>query len=292
MKYEAISRNSAKFPVKKMCEVFGLHVTNYYRWKQYQRKREEKREKELSLVRLIEGVFLESDKTYGYRAIKKALEQKDIELSEYKIRKIMRENGFYPETRKKYKPYRKGKADGKYYRNLIQQNFKAEKRNQVWVGDITYLKTKLGWVYLAAVIDLYNREVIGYAVSKKIDTELVKRALGNAIGRNGVAEGLVFHSDRGSQYASRGYQKMLAEHGIKGSMSKPGCPYDNASMESFFATLKKERIYRREYVTMEEVKADMFRYIELFYNRKRLHSVLGYMSPVDYRLKYDGSKVA
>ena len=204
----------------------------------------------------------------------------------------MRENGFYPETRKKYKPYRKGKADGKYYRNLIQQNFRAEKRNQVWVGDITYLKTKLGWVYLAAVIDLYNREVIGYAVSKKIDTELVKQALGNAIARSGVAEGLVFHSDRGSQYASRGYQKMLAEYGIEGSMSKPGCPYDNASMESFFATLKKERIYRREYVTMEEVKADMFRYIELFYNRKRIHSVLGYMSPVEYRLKYDGSKVA
>lgn len=152
---------------------------------------------------------LESDKTYGYRAIKKSLEQKGTEISEYKIRKIMRENGLYPETRKKYKPYRKGKADGKYYR------------------------TKLGWVYLAAVIDLYNREIIGYAVSKKIDTELVEQALGNAIGRSKVAEGLVFHSDRGSQYASRGYQKMLAEHGIKGSMSKPGCPYDNASMESF-----------------------------------------------------------
>ena len=153
--------------------------------------------------------------------------------------------------KKSLKPYRKGKADGKYYRNLIQQNFKAEKRIQVWGGDITYLKTKLGWVYLAAVIDLYNREVIGYAVSKKIDTELVKQALGNAIARSGIAEGLVFHSDRESQYASCGYQKMLAEHGIEGSMSKPGCPYDNASMESFFATLKKERIYRREYVTME-----------------------------------------
>ena len=149
-----------------------------------------------------------------------------------------------------------------------------------------------GWVYLAAVIDLYNREVIGYVVSKRIDTELVKQALGNAIARSGVAEGLVFYSDRGRQYASRGYQKMLAEYRIEGSMSKPGCPYDNASMESFFATLKKERIYRLEDVTMEEVKADMFRYIELFYNRKRLHSVLGYMSSVEYRLKYDGSKVA
>lgn len=120
----------------------------------------------------------------------------------------------------------------------------------------------------------------------------MKKASGNAIARSGIAEGLVFHSERGSQYASRGYQKMLAEHGFEGSMSKPGCPYDNASMESFFVILKKERIYRREYVTMEEVEADKFLYIELLYNRKRLHSVLGYMSPVEYRLKYDGSKVA
>ena len=138
---------------------------------------------------------------------------------------------------------------------------------------------------------MYNREVIGYALSKSIDTELVKKALGNAIGRQGVKEGLLFHSDRGSQYASKGYEKMLKENGIKGSMSRPGCPYDNSCMESFFATLKKERVYRRNYDTMEEIRQDMFRYIELFYNRKRLHSVLGYMSPVEYRLKYDVEKV-
>ena len=160
------------------------------------------------------------------------------------------------------------------------------------MGDITYIKTELGWVYLAAVIDLYNREVIGYAISKNVDTELVKQALGNAIGRQGVKEGLLFHSDRGCQYASKGYEKMLEENGIKGSMSRPGCPYDNSCMESFFATLKKERIYRRSYGTMEEVRRDLFRYIELFYNRKRLHSVLGYMSPVEYRLKYDVEKTA
>ena len=129
-------------------------------------------------------------------------------------------------------------------------------------------------------------------MSKSIDTELVKKALGNAIGRQGVKEDLLFHSDRGSQYASKGYEKMLKENGIKGSMSRPGCPYDNSCMESFFATLKKERVYRRNYDTMEDVRQDMFRYIELFYNRKRLHSVLGYMSLVEYRLKYDVEKVA
>ena len=174
----------------------------------------------------------------------------------------------------------------------MQQNFKTEKKNQVWVGDITYIKTQIGWVYLAVVMDLYNREVIGYSISKKIDTELVKQALSNAITRQGREEGLIFHSDRGCQYSSKGYHKMLKEHNITGSMSRPGCPYDNSCMESFFATLKKERIYRREYGTMEDVQRDMFRYIELFYNRKRLHSVLGYMSPVSYRLEYDGMNVA
>ena len=147
-------------------------------------------------------------------------------------------------------------------------------------------------MYLAAVLDLSNREVIGYALSKKIDTELVKKALENAIGKRGMKKGLVFHSDRGSQYASKGYQRMLEENGIRGSMSRAGCPYDNSCMESFFATLKKERIYRRKYDTLEEVTKDMFRYIEIFYNRKRLHSVLGYMSPVDYRIKYDGERAA
>ena len=141
-------------------------------------------------------------------------------------------------------------------------------------------------------MDLYNREVIGYSISKKIDTELVKQALSNAIARNGISNALVFHSDRGCQYSSKGFHQMLEEYGIVGSMSRPGCPYDNSCMESFFATLKKERIYRREYDTMDEVKKDMFRYIELFYNRKRLHSVLGYMSPVSYRLEYDGTNVA
>jgi len=173
----------------------------------------------------------------------------------------MRENGMYPETRTKYKPMHNGKVNGRYYRNLLQQNFRTEKKNQVWVGDITYIKTNMGWVYLATVMELYNREIIGYSISKKIDTELVKAALGNAIR-------------------------------IKESMSRPGCPYDNSCKESFFATLKKERIYRREYDTMKDVERDLFRYIELFYNRKRLHSVLGYMSPVAYRLKYDGKEVA
>ena len=292
MKYEAINHNSSLYSVRKMCRVLGLNPSNYYRWIKNEETRKKRLEEERALVRQVEEIFRGSDKTYGYRAMKKVLEEKEIELSEYRIRRIMRENGMYPETRTKYKPMHNGKVNGRYYRNLLQQNFRTEKKNQVWVGDITYIKTNMGWVYLATVMDLYNREIIGYSISKKIDTELVKAALGNAIRMKGTAEGLIFHSDRGCQYASKSYQKTLQEHGIKGSMSRPGCPYDNSCMESFFATLKKERIYRREYDTIKDVERDLFRYIELFYNRKRLHSVLGYMSPVAYRLKYDGKEVA
>ena len=141
-------------------------------------------------------------------------------------------------------------------------------------------------MYLAIVMDLYNREVLGYSVSQHIDSELVKRALGNAIARKGGLQGAVFHSDRGTQYNSESYQRMLRENGIRQSMSRAGCPYDNACSESFFATVKKECIYLKNYATIDEIKADVFEYIELFYNRKRMHSYLGYMSPVEYRLAH------
>ena len=200
----------------------------------------------------------------------------------------MRENGMYPVTIKKFKPGRSGKAEGRYYENIIKQEFNTNQKNIIWVGDITYLPTKIGWVYLAAIIDLYNREVIGYSVSKKMDSELVCRALGNAIARNGKGDNLVFHSNRGCQYSSKKYQQMLEKYGVSGSMSNPGYPYDNSCMESFFASLKKEFIMRKGYATMEAVEDDLFYYIEVFYNRKRLHSTLDYMSPVAFRIKKRG----
>lgn len=209
-----------------------------------------------------------------------------------RVRRLMRENGFYPELAVKFKPQRNGKTDGRYCENMEKQEFKVAEKNRVWAGDITYIKTSVGWVYLAVVLDLFNREVIGYDIGKKIDTQLVKNALGNAIGRRGIKEGLIFHSDRGCQYASNGYQDMLKEKRMQGSMSKPGCPYDNSCVESFFASLEKEKRYRKKYDTMEEVKRDIFWYIEIFYNRKRRHSSLQYMTPIEYLHKYDEIEIA
>lgn len=292
MKYEAMYENRNKFSVRKMCKVLEVKESNYYRWQKRQKEKLKIESRNLQLVMQIEQVFNDNHRVYGYRKMQLALEEKGIKLTYYRIRKIMKENGLYPEIKVKFKPYPKQKSEGQTSPNRINQDFKTEKPNQVWVGDITYIKTNLGWVYLAAVIDLYNREVIGYATSKKIDTELVKRALSNAIKDKESVKGVIFHSDRGCQYASKGYKKMLSDYGMIGSMSRPGCPYDNSCMESFFASLKKEYIYRRLYDTIEQVRIDLFEYIELFYNRKRLHSYLGYMSPVEYRMKYNASKIA
>ena len=195
----------------------------------------------------------------------------------------MREHGLYSVTQKKYRPFRHHQESNPYKQDLVKQQFRPDGPNIVWAGDITYIKTRIGWVYLAIVMDLYNREVIGYATSQRIDTELVKRALGEAIGRYPDTEGTIFHSDRGTQYTSTGYQNTLASYKMHGSMSRGGCPYDNSRVESFFAQLKKERIYRRKYRDLSEVDADLFDSIELFYNRKRVHSTLNYQTPIGYR---------
>lgn len=292
MKCEAIHKLRNEFPVIKMCEVLGIKPNTYYRWIKQEQTRRAKRIKEQTLINKIEKIFHASDKTYGYRVILAELMSQGEEVSEYKVRKIMHENGFYPETVRKYKPCHNGKTDGKYKENVVKQQFFVEHPNEVWAGDITYIKTELGWRYLAVVLDLFNREVVGYAISSRIDTELVRTALGNAIARHKTGETIVFHSDRGSQYASQSYQRYLEEHGIVGSMSRPGCPYDNSCVESFFATLKKERIYRRHYETEIELRQDMFKYVELFYNRKRRHSYLGYKSPVEYRNDYERNQAA
>ena len=291
MKCEAIYAHSSEHSVRKMCRALELCESSYYQWMKGEKGRQKRREAEQTLIEKVKKVFEDNHRVYGCRRLRKALEEKGIELSEWKVRRIMRENGIYPETMNTYNPGRSGTSDGKYYENEIEQDFKSSKPNQKWAGDITYLKTVLGWVYLSAVIDLYNREVIGYAVSRVMDSDLTCRALGSALIRRGKSrEELIFHSDRGCQYSSKRYQKMLADNHIKGSMSKAGCPYDNSCMESFFASLKKECFNRRKYATIDDVERDLFYYIEIFYNRKRLHSSLGYMSPVAYRMKEMGLK--
>lgn len=293
MKYEAIYTYSSEFSVRRMCKVLGLKEYAYYQWKRRWELREARRQDARALALLMRKVFEDNGQTYGYRKMQLAMEKEGHALSVYKVRKIMRENGLYSITVQKYRPAHNGKTDGRFLENKAKQNFFAEEADKVWAGDITYIKTKQGWMYLAAVMDLFNREIIGYAISKTIDSELAKTALGNALARTKRRNGsVIFHSDRGCQYTSKAFQEMLSKYGLEGSMSRPGCPYDNACLESFFSTAKKERIYRKEYGTLEEIKSDLFEYIELFYNRKRMHSHLQYKSPVEYRIAKEKEKLA
>jgi len=293
MKYESIHTYSSEFSVRRICRALELKPCGYYQWLRRLAKREAYRQEERALALIVRKVFEDNGQTYGYRKMQLAMEKEGHALSVYKVRKIMRENGLYSITVQKYRPAHNGKTDGRFLENKVKQNFFAEEEDKIWAGDITYIKTKQGWMYLAAVMDLFNREIIGYAISKTIDSELAKAALGNALARTKRKNGsVIFHSDRGCQYTSKAFQEMLSKYGLEGSMSRPGCPYDNACLESFFSTAKKERIYRKEYGTLEEVKSDLFEYIELFYNRKRMHSHLGYMSPVEYRMAKEKEKQA
>jgi putative transposase len=233
MKCEAIHRYRRRFTIGEMCLVLGLSTITYYKWLKMKECHKSRILAEKALVKQVIAIFIENKRIYGYRKMQHALDAKDIKISVYKIRKIMRENGLYPELVKKFKPYPNKKSDGKYSENLLKQKFHAENPNKIWAGDITYIKTTLGWVYLSVVMDLYNREIIGYSVSKEINTELVKRSLSDALAKVDGEKSIIFHSDRGVQYSSISFNEMLRNNGLQPSMSRYDCPYDNSCVEGF-----------------------------------------------------------
>jgi putative transposase len=274
-----------------MCKALKVFESGYFRWKN-KGKRAREVEDEI-LIPKIRAIHEESKRTYGPSRIKTALEKQGIMTASLsRIRRLMKENGIYSITRYKHKPYPKEKVETRYNENIIDREFDVAEPDRAWCGDIAYIKTSTGWVYLAAVIDLFNREVVGYSVSKKANTELAKRAMANALVNRKPTEKLIFHSDRGCQYSSKGYLEYLEEHNVESSMSRKGNPYDNACTESFFATLKKEWIYHRVYKDLDQLDTSLFEYIELFYNRKRMHSSLENLSPREYYLNYRRQKPA
>jgi transposase InsO family protein len=267
-----------------MAKVLGIKEAAFYQWKKRQKAAKKKTEEKEKLVAVVREVFEESRQTYGYRKMTQELMSLDIVLSEYAVRHIMRSAGMYPVSALKFKPFRSKKATGRYLDNLFNQDFSTSRINEKWAGDITYIKTKVGWVYLAAIIDLHNKEIVGYDISQKASTELVCRALSYAIARRNIdaTSQLVFHCDRGVQYSSKRFQSMLKACYINGSMSRAGCPFDNAPVENFFSIAKRECIYRKDFTDIFEVRRDIFDYIEVFYNRKRIQTGLGNKSPVAF----------
>lgn len=225
---------------------------------------------------------MEGRGNYGSRRIRKCLQLEGLIISRRRVGKLMKQESLHCKTKHKFRLTTDSKHSLPIAPDRLQRDFIAYKPDQKYVGDITYIWTDEGWMYLAVVIDLFSRRVVGWSMDGQMKAELVNNALMTAIWTRKPQRGLLWHTDRGSQYASEGHRKLLTDHGIVQSMSRKGNCWDNACVESFFGTLKRELVYHRRYATREEARQDIFEYIEVFYNRQRRHSTLGYHSPAEH----------
>lgn len=269
-----------------MCKVLGASRSGFYKWKEDRDKNRRQRRQKL-LVR-IEQIFEQSRQTYGVRRVHAELKREGEKVNRKLVERLMRENQIRPRRKRRFKVTTDSKHSLPISRNVLRRAFITNKPNSVWVGDITYIDTAEGWLYLATFIDLYSRKVVGWSMSDSMSADLVVSAYDMARDRRGGATPDIVHSDRGSQYASAAFRKRLKK--VKQSMSRKGNCWDNAVAESFFGALKSELIYRNRFETRKEAEMSVFDYIEIFYNKTRLHSTLGYVSPAEFEEK--GRKVA
>jgi len=278
VRYACIHRRRKRYPVRLMCHAMGVSASGYYAWRRRPESRRTRHNREL--MRAIRVVHAESDGTYGSPRIHAALNASGVACGRAKVTRLMHNAGLKGCPKRRFRvTTRRGGAPAS---NLLDQNFTANAPNQRWASDITFIYTGQGWLYLAVVMDLYSRRIIGWSMSRRINRHIVVRALNMALGRRRPGEDLIHHSDRGSQYLSDNFQDLLKANGITCSMSDKGSCYDNAVVESFFASLKRERTKRRKYRTRDEARADVFDYIERFYNRERRHGYVGNISPAEF----------
>ena len=266
------------YDIRTLCKAVKLHHSVYYYHKQNKENSYKKANEELD-KKIIEE-FEKSKKRYGSPKITKMLNKQGIKVSQKRVARRMKVLGLRSIIVKKFNHNGNKKVDDKDKENLLDQNFKAERPSEKWVGDITYIYTKeTGWTYLAIVMDLFDLKIIGWSYGKNMTSELVISAFEKAKVARRVTKGMIFHSDLGSQYTSNEYEKILLENNVKHSYSKKGYPYDNASMESFNAILKKEEVNVNTYTTFIEAKLAIFEFIESWYNNTRIHSTLDYKTP-------------
>ncbi len=263
-----------------MCQVLKCSHAGYYKWRK--RKSPVYLSRRRRLLTLIRIKYEESRCTYGYRRIYHALKKDGVNCYLNQIQQLMKENAIFPKRKKKFRHTTDSNHRKKISPNLLKRNFKANALNRVWVGDITYIWTREGWLYLSTVIDLCSKKVVAYSVGNRITKELVIASLKNAIWSRKPKSGLIFHSDQGSQYASDEFREILKQNGLQQSMSRRGDCWDNAVAESFFKTIKYELLYHEQYRKRSTAEIRIFEYIEMFYNTRRLHSSIGYQSPLEF----------
>jgi len=278
VKYDFI-KSHPEFDTAIACDVMEVSLSGYYGWQSRPMSKQDKENKKLLIM--LQTSFSQSHKTYGILRLQADLKNQGVNANHKRIAQIKRKNGMYPRQFKRFVTTTDSNHDSPIAKNELNREFDEVKKNQVWVSDITYIATNTGWVYLAVIIDLYARRVVGWDVDDHMRASLVCNAVKNAIAtRNGLPE--MFHSDRGVQYVSEELEQILDKKKVTISMSRKGNCWDNAVSESFFGTLKQEMIHHEKYKNLEEVRMNLFKYIEAFYNRKRLHSTLGYKSPDEY----------
>ena len=287
MRYACIHRRRRHHSIRMMCRLLGVSRSGYYDWCSRAESTRSRRNRELTLM--IRQLHLESNGVYGARKIHRELVLAGEPCGRHRVARLMRKSMIKGCPKRRFiRPLNTPEAHP-VADNLIKQDFRADKPNQRWASDITQVHTQQGWLYLSVVMDLYSRRIVGWAMDRAVGRHLVCEALTMALGYRQPEDGLVHHSDRGPQYTSDDFRDICRDNNIECSMSARGSCYDNAVVESFFASRKRERCKRTKYKTREDAKADIFDYIERFYNRKRMHSYLGYVSPVQYEKQAVGT---
>jgi putative transposase len=284
MKYGFMKAHKNEFSIERMSKVFVVSRSGYYAYAKRKPSHQELENERLLLK--IKKSHQQSRQTYGSVRIYKDLREDGETCSRKRVAKIMKQAGIKAKMQKRFKVTTKANPAAIPAPNLLQQDFSAQTFNQRWVADFTYVSTKEGWLVVATVMDLFSRRIVGLSMSERMKDDLVITALQQALIHRQPDAGLIHHSDRGSQYTSQDFQSLLAAYGITASMSGTGNSYDNAAMESFYHTLKTEHIYFEHYETREQAKQSIFEYIEVFYNRQRRHSTLGYVSPMIFEKQW------
>ncbi|WP_286351995.1 IS3 family transposase [Geobacter sulfurreducens] len=272
--------HQAEFPVAVMCSVFQVSRSGYYAWSTRPESQRSKETREL--CQEIAQIHRDSKGIYGSPKVHKELRRRGKRHGKNRIARLMRKDGLYAKTKRKFKVTTDSRHSQPVANNLLNREFNPARPNQVWASDITYIWTAEGWLYLAVVIDLYSRTIVGWSMAERMTRQLVMAALTLAVKRRNPPRGVLHHSDRGAQYASEDYQVLLAKHGMICSMSRTGNCWDNAPVESFFGILKRELVFHSRYHSRAQARQSIFDYIERFYNRRRIHASLGYLTPSEF----------
>jgi putative transposase len=284
MKFAFIAKHRGIWPVAWLCEALGVSRSGFHAWLTRSPSRRAREDEAISVK--VRASFVASARTYGARRVWRDVLAEGLSCGLHRIERLMRAQALRARPRRRGLPKDTGERLATAVApNVLDRQFVAQRPNQKWIADFTYIWTAEGWLYVAAVIDLFSRRVVGWSIKAEMTAQLVTDALVMAIWRRGKPDALLHHSDQGSQYTSEQFQRLMAENGVTCSMSRSGNVWDNAAMESFFSSLKTERTARRAYRTRDQARADVFDYIERFYNPARRHSTLGYLSPIEFEKK-------